>query len=295
MMQKNEDLLLPFWFRYHAHLFGAENCVIFDNGSTSDICRATLQEIEQQGATVVYQFNDAAAFRRKGAILLKRMQQIRKKSGDAVFFPLDCDEFVVVETPFGPSCRREAIRAEIDRIAQHDAASVSWQYLNHPLFEGIFERRSVRKVFGTFRKVERLGMGYHWVDAQPTRSAISYHHFHHRPWGDLIAKAQQKLDGHAEGRPGVTEQEASRRKLAGHKSTFEATSSETQYLSKMRDLSWMQAPALDEWFRAEIGTVPFDRRPRAEGDKLMVQLQNCDFEHDRRAALVQGEAVAAEL
>jgi len=293
MMQKNEDLLLPYWFRYHAHLFGAQNCIVFDNGSTNETCRATLREIERQGATVVYAFNDAAAFRRKGAILLERMHQLRRDSGNAVFFPLDCDEFVVVETPFGPSCRREAIRAEIDRIAEHDAASVSWQYLNHPIISRIFERRSVRKVFGTFRKVERLGMGYHWVDSQPARSAISYFHLHHRPWDDLVAKAQQKLAGHAEGRPGVSEEEASRRKLAGHKSAAEVAGSEKQYLTRLREFSWTLIPELDDWFEAEAGGVPFGRRPRQDEDRLLLQVQNSDFERERRVAMVQREPAAA--
>lgn len=260
MMQKNEHLLLEFWFTYHAALFGAENLYVFDNGSTDPAVIALLDRIEAAGCRVIREFSDAASFHRKGMVLLQTMNRLRRE-GYRLFFPLDCDEFIAVRTQDGPSIDPEAIRAELSRCLAAPAHAIGPCLNNNPLDSGRFLTTRRWKVFGSFRGLTHLGCGFHQARVRTRPSAIFYFHYHNRPFADLQAKAAAKLTGH-----GVDVETDDLRHYAvagrngGRFNVRYLLQTEDAYLRRYADAG-EPCPMLRDWFRARLGRVPFEEVP----------------------------------
>lgn len=115
-MQRDETLLLEPWLRYHGCLFGFENLVVLDNGSTSRDVVATLRRAECAGVDVRWVHRERRDFLGRGvhASNIVRFWQERGDSYDAVAF-LACDELLVTWTRGGLACDRTAVHAEIER------------------------------------------------------------------------------------------------------------------------------------------------------------------------------------
>lgn len=262
MMQKDEDMLLDFWIRYHADLFGLRNLTIFDNGSTRPDVLERLDRFERDGGTVERRCRGPAAFRSKGMVLLRRMRVLRR-SGYRVFLPLDCDEFVALTSGDGYAIDFASIRAEVEEAGRTPAARVTRTFDNHPDDADSFAPDEASKVFGSFEGIDRLGCGYHSVDAPMATTSLCYVHYHNRPYPDLRARAAAKVAAHGHGlEPEALAAYAASRK-AGRPNAVEVLMSETEYRQRLDARPFAPRPALPDWFRARCGRVPFQSVPAA--------------------------------
>jgi hypothetical protein len=200
MMQRDEDLLLEGWLRYHGYLFGFENLEIFDNGSTSLLVIEMLRRYEAVGCRVHWQYDQLVDFRDKGLHfegVLKRWDA--SKTYDFAF-PLDCDEFVVVFTPDGISCSRDCIHDHLNSLkGERKALSVAQRLLNAPGRPCQFSSDVYPKGFLASNTLGSIDHGFHKVRSrfgdEVRHSDIAYLHFHNKPLAELLRHARQKLQG----------------------------------------------------------------------------------------------------
>jgi hypothetical protein len=259
MMQKDEDQLLEFWFAYHADHLGAENLFVFDNGSTHPSVLNVLERISAAGGNVIWEHNDHDSFCNKGLVFLDHMRTLRKK-GYEVFIPLDCDEFIAIETDGGPSIDWRLILEEIARSAVSQTLRTSHCYLNNPFRPGMFKRSPFRKVFGTFEEIDWLGEGFHHVRAPMEPTKIAYIHFHRRPFEDLRDKAAAKLVAHGQD---LTEENLKRfaeSTANNHQAAKVLLMKEEEYEAQFDDPDYREHNALCDWFAEHVGRLPFDAR-----------------------------------
>jgi hypothetical protein len=259
MMQKNEDTLLKFWFAYHAHLLGENNIYIFDNGSTDPSVLSALDQIELKGGNIIREHDQPEDFCNKGLVLLSHIDELRN-AGYKIFIPMDCDEFLAIETPDGPSINSNDIREQLAQCAHHQAAQIALSYLNDPYQPNMFRRTPFKKVYGTFRGIDWLGEGFHHVRAPMAQSEICYFHYHYRPYREFRSKTAAKILAHGQG---LSEEELlsyAESKLNGHQNAGEMLISREQYVESFDNPAYQKWPALTNWFRENLGSVPFESR-----------------------------------
>ena len=257
MMQKNEDVLLKFWFAYHSQLVGAGNLFIFDNGSNDKSVVAMLKEIEEAGGNVIRSHNKAEDFCNKGLVFLDYMQNLRK-AGFKIFIPLDCDEFIGIESDRGLSIDSEQIFEELAKCLRHQACQISHAYLNHPFEHDLFRRSDFKKVYGTFRDIDWLGEGFHHVRAPMEKSRLCYVHYHYRPFEDFRTKTAAKISAHG--------QELSRNSLIkyansdlnGHQNAGELLMTYEEYRYSFEKQRYENQLEPNSWFRSKLGSAPFE-------------------------------------
>ena len=125
MMQRDETLMLRAWLRYHAHLFGFENLVVYDNGSINKDTIELLARAERAGADVRRQHDQASDFEHRH-IHFRRLAEMWDQDGDGydLSIPLECDEFLAVYTEDGVSCARGSILEALEQLEGDRRASV---------------------------------------------------------------------------------------------------------------------------------------------------------------------------
>jgi len=199
MMQKNEDQLLDKWLDYHGFLFGFENLFVWDNGSDPHSLKV-LKAYEALGVNVVWWMKHEVDFRRKGVVLGEKIKELDKAgAGYDFYIPLDCDEFIAVETAVGTlRCDPRAINEELGaHLGQKGVLGVDWSYYNILGYDEHFWRKPHRKSLfasGTFKVMDR---GYHEGRAlasderRPTR--LVYLHYHHKPHEVIVEHSKAKL------------------------------------------------------------------------------------------------------
>jgi hypothetical protein len=197
-MQKNEDLLLEPWIRYHAHLFGMENVFVFDNGSTSETVRVKLAEFEKLGLHVNREYNTAADFDRKGEIVGRTIGAFREAERYDAVFPLDCDEFVAVDCDSGISCRREDILSYLGTLEGSAAISrISYCLDNRPGFADLFRLVPFEKALVPVVTFVDIDHGFHQPKTLSVAPALASRlrliHMHFKPFELLKRHAKEKL------------------------------------------------------------------------------------------------------
>ncbi|NHN86161.1 hypothetical protein GOB93_16145 [Acetobacter musti] len=199
MMQKDENLLLDSWFRYYGYLFGFENLVVLDNGSTEPSVVETLRTYERAGADIRRGYNRIEDFHAKGTHVRDVIAEWESGAGYDFALPVDCDEFFATYTADGLSCSRATIHAKLDAlIGVTQALRFNASLLNVPGRPGCFQPHHYQKTFlaaGTgIRQIDR---GFHaitsragegWVDTD-----FTFLHMHHKPFADLLRHARDKL------------------------------------------------------------------------------------------------------
>ena len=80
MMQKNEDILLGPWIRYHAKFTANSIIFIFDNGSSNPGVIETLAEAEQAGIRIIRQCNKPEYHLNAGNIFSRFIQYLDRQS-----------------------------------------------------------------------------------------------------------------------------------------------------------------------------------------------------------------------
>lgn len=201
MMQKNEDLLLPVWVRFFGRLFGHENLYIFDNGSTLPAVTDFLKRIEKKNVHVIWQYNSVDDFARKGDLIADLIKDLDRTDPADFYFPLDCDEFIIIHKDGNYSCSRSAIETILQRhIGTQDVLMFGSNFDNYPGKPGQFVRKSRRKCFFARGTCEYLDLGFHKARAKSSTIRQTVRgfwqvHLHNKPLQMLKDHSRQKMIG----------------------------------------------------------------------------------------------------
>jgi hypothetical protein len=196
MMLRDEALLLRPWLIYHGYLFGLEN--LYDNGSASAEVLAILRQFQAVGVNVDFSRNQQHDFAGKGGIIGGKIKEFKAAGSYDIAFAVDCDEFIALAGPAGPSISRNQILAEIERIDQAGLICQTEKcFYNVPGHLDQFWLAGHRKCIVPVRLFKEIDHGFHWVNkddsAQYGVTQLTYIHLHHKPFAQAVAGAKQKL------------------------------------------------------------------------------------------------------
>lgn len=199
MMQKNEQNLLDLWLRYHAHVFGAENLFVLDNGSTLPDVRQRLRRAEAEGVNVLWEYTAKEHFETKGKLFRNLMWQLPLDEFDFVM-PLDCDEFIAHQALDGTiTCEPEEITGYLADKHMQDprVLLIRGSYFNVPGQAGSYFFASERKCYFAHGMVKALGMGFHQGTSKKSdvevRTELVHFHYRYKPFHLFDAHAREKL------------------------------------------------------------------------------------------------------
>lgn len=200
MMQKDEDLLLEHWVRYHAALLGADNLIIFDNGSESPLTQSMLRHAEQIGVQVDYSKRERSHFQFKGRVIRDAIRRLESDGKHDFYIPLDCDEFLALaRSRLDVRVNPESILAELETYRADPAVlTISGAYLNVPGKTGEYTFFRERKCFFAAGSVATLDRGFHHGtsrssdDRKTTR--ITHIHYRFKPLPTFLEHARRKLE-----------------------------------------------------------------------------------------------------
>jgi hypothetical protein len=198
MMLRDEDLLAELWLLHHGDLFGFENLYVYDNGSVSEAVLTTLRKFAARGANVDFSHSLPEDYGAKGAIATAKIQEFQRGDRYDIVLPLDCDEFVAVTGPDGPSLRRADIMAELTRIHEAGAICVINRcYYNVPGYLDLFWYAWYHKSVIPVAKFTWIDHGFH-LPALPDgeafgQTSLIHIHLHCKPFALVQHGAQQKL------------------------------------------------------------------------------------------------------
>jgi hypothetical protein len=205
MMQKDEDVLLDPWLRFHSWLFGAENLFVLDNGSTRPAVLERLGRAEADGVVVIREFREKAHFEDKGRLFVELVRRLEPVLDHDFFMPLDCDEFVGVMEPDGRVlCTPEAVTGYLgaEHLKDPRVLNICGSFYNIPGFPGWYTFQNEKKIFFAGGMVRKLAMGFHMGRARhsdedaPTR--IVHFHYRYRPYAQYVESSKMKLEGRVE-------------------------------------------------------------------------------------------------
>jgi hypothetical protein len=195
MMQKNEHLLFPLFIDFYGYLFGFDAIHIFDNGSDSNMV-PLLQDAQEKGCKINYEFNKPIDFERKGSII---GDCINSNIHDyPIGIPLDCDEFIVLE---GTENRYIDKNTFIDYFSslEDGAHFIEKRYLNNPYSKSKYYRpQKANKLFFKNCHAEITDVGFHSAIFKNGTGvykggSLTYFEYHNRGFDDLIAKSKEKM------------------------------------------------------------------------------------------------------
>lgn len=198
IMHKDEGLLLDAWLRYYGYLFGFENLEVLDNGSTDKLSRDILEQFEAAGVTIHRQYTSLAEFEMKGAIVAGIIEGWDREHDYDFALPCDIDEFLVLFTTSGLSCRRTHIEAALDKLTGcRQALWMETSLFNVPSQPGWFHPEIFPKGFLPSRSILSLDSGYHIPQSRlcegTHRTDFTYLHYHNKPYALLQAHTRRKL------------------------------------------------------------------------------------------------------
>jgi hypothetical protein len=198
MMLRDEDLLAELWLRHHGALFGFENLYVYDNGSVSEIVLATLRQFAARGVNVDFSHSRPEDYGAKGEIAGTKIRDFQQSGTYDIVLPLDCDEFVAITGPDGPSLCREDIMAELARI--HEAGAIcriNHCYYNAPGYLDVFWHAWHQKTVIPVAEFTGIDPGFHKTAGLPEEdyryTSVTHIHLHCKPFAQVQEAAQQKL------------------------------------------------------------------------------------------------------
>jgi hypothetical protein len=195
LMQRNEDVCLQPWLRYHGALFGDENLFVLDHHSDDAGVLETLAAAAVRGVHVM-RLAAGADYRQKGDYVSYAMRQA--EAGYDFVLPLDCDEFVAMRLPCGqPSCAPGEILDYFETLpASGLAFGVAENFLNMLGRPETFFALPYEKVFFRGGHCGVVDHGSHkvlWPLMRVHGTRLVYVHFHHKPFARLRRAAMEKL------------------------------------------------------------------------------------------------------
>ena len=165
LMQKDEGELLQAWIDHHLAITSPGLIHIFDNGSTCQRTQTTLKEAQQNGIHVSLEFNRRSDFERKGEIICKTIQSIQANKSSDFVIPLDCDEFLGLESDSDtePKFDRYSISQHLSQLlGQQGYFKVKRHYFNHPHEPDLYHiNNTPRKYFFGSSALKDLDVGFH--------------------------------------------------------------------------------------------------------------------------------------
>ncbi len=210
-MQRDETQLLGAWLRYHGALFGFDNLVVFDNGSSERSVVHTLTQAERAGVDVRWTHRDRRDFEQRGSHLHNLMRGWQEADAAYDFaIPLDCDEFLVTWTRTGLDCRAAGIAAELERRrGEQRALAIPTALFNVPGRPGWFAVEDQRKCFLPAHATGEIDAAWRFVTSSRAAgvcdTTFATLHFRNKPLRELRARARVRFEGGvpADGEPGA--------------------------------------------------------------------------------------------
>jgi hypothetical protein len=195
MMQRDEEDLIRQWVSYHANLFGIDNLFIFDNGSMSPLVTRYLRDLESQGLNVEWSRTGADDYHRKGELIGSLIRSLADRYD--LFFPLDCDEFLVLKIGKSEikSDRENILGALSEHRGSTNALRVNEAFYNILGYPDWFWCWPHQKTFFA-KSFEYLDHGYHngrTASGLSESTSIIYLHYHHKPHVTMVQHAKNKL------------------------------------------------------------------------------------------------------
>lgn len=203
-MQRDETQLLAAWLRYHGTLFGFDNLVVFDNGSSDRTVVQTLTQAERAGVDVRWTHRSRHDLERRGAHLHNLMRSWQEGGLDYDFaIPLDCDEFLVTWTRTGLASHGAAVMAELDRRrGEARALAIPDALFNVPGRPGWFVIEGQPKSFLPAHAAGEIDGAWRFATSSRAEgvggTALATLHFRNKPLRELRARARWRF---AEGTP----------------------------------------------------------------------------------------------
>ena len=195
MMQKNENVLLPLFVDYYGSLFGYQSIHIFDNGSNETL-RPQLTNAENKGCKVIYDFYKSEDFESKGKIIGELIKDNINKFN--VSLPLDCDEFIVLESSVDRYILKELFYKYFSSL-KDGAYLVKKRYLNNPYKkDNYYQPTKGHKYFFKNCPANITSIGFHSIsDSSLVRkakeSSLAYFEYHNRSFKELVEKSKEKM------------------------------------------------------------------------------------------------------
>ena len=200
MMQKNEDILLGPWIRYHTEFTDNASIFIFDNGSSNPGVVETLAEAEQAGIHIIRQYNKPEDYLNAGDIFSRFIQNLDHQNPHDFYFPIDCDEFLACQTQSGLSCRREDLHNQLmPWLGSQQVLIISHKHYANPYQPNRYiETNHTQKCFFSQGTCESLSHGFHKATTAAGHgqqiTTITYFEFHHKPYPQRRQLTTQKLE-----------------------------------------------------------------------------------------------------
>jgi hypothetical protein len=220
---RDEPYMLSRWIAYHARIFGMSNLFVIDHGSRPETRRVIAQYMRDG-----LQSCDAGMhpFTEKGRVLSSVMRKFRHYR---FLVPLDCDEFLCLNTEAGMDCTPSRIvdafralpeKACLFRLGTFDVCNTPDAEYEDPLTEmryfhffppwetRVFSTQAMSKVFYPGKFFEATDDGNHRGSIHPNNgdihTGLALVHFHIRGFHHFIAKHEHadtilgitNLDGH---------------------------------------------------------------------------------------------------
>ena len=220
MMQKNEDILLGPWIRYHAEFTANASIFIFDNGSSIPGVIETLAEAEQAGIHIIRQHNKPEDYLNAGNIFSKFIHNLDLQNPHDFYFPIDCDEFLACQTPYGLSCHLEDLYSQLmPWLGSQQVLIIPRKHYANPYQANRYiEINHSQKCFFSQGTCKSLSHGFHKATTaaghEQQITTITYFEFHHKPYQQHRRLTAQKLEQIFTGKT------MSRRNLAEYASTL---------------------------------------------------------------------------
>jgi len=200
IMQKNESDLLPSWIAYHSNLFGLENIYLWDNGSTDPNVIAFLKQQAKLGLNVYWSAQSGIDFRRKGVLIGERIRDLQTTDRYDFFIPIDCDEFLALDTPDGPTTDALKISNMLDSYKvdqQQNLLGMNYCFTNvlgkRDAFRKYPHRKSIIRA-GTFKEMDH---GFHYASLINSEERIdtsfTFVHYHYKPYKIIYEHAMAKM------------------------------------------------------------------------------------------------------
>lgn len=204
LMQKDEGALLQAWIDHHLAITSPEFIHIFDNGSTCPKTCKILKEANQRGIYVSLEFNRRSDFVRKGEIVCKAIQSIQASSERTFVIPLDCDEFLGLQSEDDTNVKfdKYSISNYLETLAEQKGYfRVKQHYFNNPHEPDLYHINSTpKKYFFGSSSLKSLDVGFHspkltdssYQDLCSDTDLIAFH-YHNKTFPIRRANAINKM------------------------------------------------------------------------------------------------------
>ena len=200
MMQRDEDRMLDPWLRYHAHVFGAGNLHVLDNGSSLPGVRERLERAAAEGVRIVTDYAGPEHAANRGVLIGGLLRELEAEGFDFLM-PLECNAFVAHQAPDGRvGCGPDTVLGHLNADHKDDPRLllIRGAYLNVPGQPGFYFFKNQRRCFFARGSVGGLDAGLHRGASRrsPEEVLTALVHVHYRfpPYTLLDDAARAALD-----------------------------------------------------------------------------------------------------